>query len=88
MVVGDVRQYFAAALPSGAAFHRFPAEFPDTAAQKDVLHSYRVYMTNYCEKNYRSSNVILIIEAGRRIAEVSKNFLNLIVMLLCKLLFK
>lgn len=47
MVVGDVRQYFAAAVPSGAAFHRFSTEFPDTAAQKDVLHSHRVHMTIY-----------------------------------------
>lgn len=74
MVVGDVRQYFAAALPSGAAFHRFPAEFPDTAAQTDVLHSHRVHMTNNCEKNDRSFNVNLIIR--KRIAEVFKNFLK------------
>lgn len=45
MVVGDVRQYFAAAVSSGAAFHRFSTEFPDTAAQKDVLHPHRVHMT-------------------------------------------
>lgn len=45
MVVGDIRQYSAAAVALGAAFHRIPTEFPDTVAQKNVLHSDRIYMT-------------------------------------------
>lgn len=45
MVVGDIRQCSAAAVALGAAFHRIPTEFPDTVAQKNVLHSDRIYMT-------------------------------------------
>ena len=45
MVVGDIRQCSAAAVALGAAFHRVPTEFPDTVAQKNVLHSDRIYIT-------------------------------------------
>lgn len=44
MVVGDIRQCSAAAVALGAAFHRVPTEFPDTVAQKNVLHSDRIYI--------------------------------------------
>ena len=46
MVAGGLRQYPAAAVTSGTAFHRPSAELPDTPAQKDVLHSHRVHMTD------------------------------------------
>lgn len=45
MVVGDIRQCSAAAVALGAAFHRVPTEFPDTVAQKNVLHTDRIYIT-------------------------------------------
>ena len=46
MVAGGVRQYSAAAVAPGPAVHRPSAELPDTPAQKDVLHSHRVHMTD------------------------------------------
>ena len=46
MVVGGVRQYSAAAVAFGADLHRIATELPDIVAQKNVLHSDRVYLTN------------------------------------------
>lgn len=47
MVVGGVRQYPAAAVALGADLHRIATELPDIVAQKNVLHSDRVYLTNW-----------------------------------------